>query len=225
MRSMLLKFKAIFKKLLIKFSLLEALAIFSLFMSFVVVTLYGTECILDTSACPQSISFHAYTAGSIIRIFYAMCLPAISLNQFSPCHHKIVQGKNAVARISTIIDREPKIKNAESAIIPEKFEGVFEFKNVKFNYPKDNKKKKVFEGLNMKIDCTKTVIKGNSGCGKSTILQLIMRFYDPDEGEITLDGVNLKNIDIQWLRSQIGYVGQEPVLFATSIRQNLLLGN
>ena len=70
----------------------------------------------------------------------------------------------------------------------------------------------------MKIDCAKAVIKGKSGCGKSTIMQLIMRFYDPDEGEVTLDGVNLKDISIEWLRSQIGYVGQEPVLFATTIR-------
>lgn len=63
-----------------------------------------------------------------------------------------------------------------------------------------------------------------SGCGKSTIFQLIMRYYDPDEGTVYLDGINLRNINLEWLRSQIGYVGQEPVLFATSIKQNMLLG-
>jgi ATP-binding cassette subfamily B (MDR/TAP) protein 1 len=59
---------------------------------------------------------------------------------------------------------------------------------------------------------------GESGCGKSTIFQLIMRFYDPDQGRITLDGIDLKLIDLKWLRESIGYVGQEPVLFATTIR-------
>ena len=65
---------------------------------------------------------------------------------------------------------------------------------------------------------------GDSGCGKSTIFQLMMRFYDPTEGRVTLDGVDLRELDVGWLRNQIGYVGQEPVLFATSIRENLLFG-
>ena len=52
-----------------------------------------------------------------------------------------------------------------------------------------------------------------------------MRFYDPDEGRVTLDGIDLREIDLYWLRSQIGYVGQEPVLFATTLRENLLFGN
>lgn len=71
----------------------------------------------------------------------------------------------------------------------------------------------------------KTGLVGESGCGKSTTLQLIMRFYDPDSGRVTIDGHDLKTIDLIWLRSQIGYVGQEPVLFATSIKENLLFGN
>lgn len=61
-------------------------------------------------------------------------------------------------------------------------------------------------------------IIGKSGSGKSTIFQLIMRFYDPDDGAIYLDGVDLRDLDLDWLRSQIGYVTQEPVLFASSIR-------
>ena len=65
---------------------------------------------------------------------------------------------------------------------------------------------------------------GESGCGKSTTFQLILRFYDPDEGKITLDGIDLRELDLNWLRDQIGYVGQEPVLFATTIKENLLFG-
>ena len=65
---------------------------------------------------------------------------------------------------------------------------------------------------------------GPSGSGKSTILQLIMRFYDPDQGIINLDGIDLREYDLDWLRSKIGYVNQEPILFATSIKENLLMG-
>lgn len=77
----------------------------------------------------------------------------------------------------------------------------------------------------MEFHMNKTGLVGESGCGKSTIIQLIMRFYDPDEGRITLDGYDLRLLNLVWLRQQIGYVGQEPVLFATSIRENLLFGN
>lgn len=77
----------------------------------------------------------------------------------------------------------------------------------------------------MQFDINKTGLVGESGCGKSTTLQLIMRFYDPDEGRILLDGHDLRTLDLIWLRQQIGYVGQEPVLFATTIKENLLFGN
>ena len=76
----------------------------------------------------------------------------------------------------------------------------------------------------MTIDCKNSALVGKSGCGKSTIFQLLMRFYDPDSGVIYLDGHDLRDLDLDWLRSRIGYVSQEPVLFATSIRENLVLG-
>lgn len=77
-------------------------------------------------------------------------------------------------------------------------------------------------GINLEINKHKVALVGESGCGKSTLMQLIMRFYDPDQGYITVDGHNLKDIDLGWLRGVIGYVGQEPVLFDTTIRENLL---
>lgn len=64
---------------------------------------------------------------------------------------------------------------------------------------------------------------GISGSGKSTILQLLMRFYDPDSGRILLDGIDIRDLDLKWLRQKIGYVGQEPSLLGGSIRDNLLM--
>lgn len=66
---------------------------------------------------------------------------------------------------------------------------------------------------------------GSSGCGKSTIIQLVARFYDPDEGEITLDGIPLKNLKIQDLRRAMAIVQQEPLLFNTTIKKNIMYGN
>lgn len=102
--------------------------------------------------------------------------------------------------------------------------GVIRFENVTFAYPKE-KERKILDNLTLQLDVNKTGLVGESGCGKSTIMQLIMRFYDPDEGKVTLDGHDLRDIDLEWLRQQIGYVGQEPILFATSIKENLLFGN
>lgn len=92
-----------------------------------------------------------------------------------------------------------------------------------FSYPKD-KSKQVISNLSIEFHVNNTALVGESGCGKSTMLQLIMRFYDPDEGRVLLDGNDLRQLDLTWLRNQIGYVGQEPVLFATTIKENLKLG-
>ena len=70
----------------------------------------------------------------------------------------------------------------------------------------------------------KIALVGESGCGKSTVMQIIERFYDADQGQVTIDGVDVKDMSLDYLRENIGYVGQEPVLFATSIRENLLYG-
>jgi ATP-binding cassette subfamily B (MDR/TAP) protein 1 len=116
------------------------------------------------------------------------------------------------------------IKNPENGLQPEKINGVISFEHVTFAYPKD-KTKKILDNISIEFDISNTALVGESGCGKSTILQMIMRFYDPDEGRILLDGNDLRDLDLLWLRNKIGYVGQEPVLFATSIKENLLLGN
>lgn len=92
-----------------------------------------------------------------------------------------------------------------------------------FAYPKD-RSRNILDQFDLEISSKFSAVVGQSGCGKSTIFQLLMRFYDPDEGRILLDGVDLRDLDLNWLRSQIGYVGQEPVLFATTIKENLLFG-
>ena len=83
----------------------------------------------------------------------------------------------------------------------------------------------ILNGLNVKIPSGKTVaLCGPSGCGKSTTIQLIQRFYDPDEGVVTLDGRDLRTINLRWLRSNIGIVSQEPVLFFGTIEDNIRFG-
>ena len=106
---------------------------------------------------------------------------------------------------------------------PEKVTGRIEFSNVHFTYP-TREEVEIFRGFDLTIEAGKTVaLVGPSGSGKSTTVQLIERFYDPSAGTITLDGVDLKSLNVSWLRQQIGLVSQEPKLFATSIKQNIAI--
>lgn len=103
----------------------------------------------------------------------------------------------------------------------EGFEGTIELKHVDFKY--ESRNEYVFKNMNIKINMgEKAAFVGASGCGKSTIIQLLQRFYFPESGSITVNGIDLKDFDIHYLRSQFGVVSQEPVLFNGSFKENII---
>ena len=122
-----------------------------------------------------------------------------------------------------IYDYKPKIVSRKN-IIPESFEGEIEFNNVTFAYPL-KPDVNVLKNLSTKIEKGKVVaIVGHSGSGKTTISNLIQRFYDPNEGSITIDGIDLRDFNLAWLRRTIGFVAQEPTLYSTTIEDNVTYG-
>ncbi|KAF9623243.1 hypothetical protein IFM89_000732 [Coptis chinensis] len=124
-----------------------------------------------------------------------------------------------------VLRRVPEIDtdNLEGDVM-QSVSGEVEFKNVKFVYP-SRPDTIILKDFTFKVPAGKTVaLVGTSGSGKSTVVALIERFYNPNSGEILLDGISLSKLQRKWLRSQIGLVGQEPVLFAISIKENILFG-
>jgi ATP-binding cassette subfamily B protein len=125
-------------------------------------------------------------------------------------------------RIIKILETKPNIKNLENATEFENIKGKIEFKNIFFGY---NKEKIIFENLNLKINPGEYIaLVGASGSGKSTICNLIPRFYDVLSGEILIDNINVKNIKIKSLRENIGFVHQDAFLFSGTIKGNILFG-
>jgi len=125
-----------------------------------------------------------------------------------------------------LIDRIPPIdiraEGSDSG--PNGFKGQLVFESVGFRFPA-RRENRVYKNLNLTMEAGTTVaLVGTSGSGKSTAVQLIERFYDPDSGRVLLDGVDLKNMRVPWLRQNIGLVGQEPVLFSGTIYDNIALG-
>jgi ATP-binding cassette, subfamily B (MDR/TAP), member 1 len=123
------------------------------------------------------------------------------------------------------IKRKPNIDAYDtSGVILENIKGDIELKDVYFRYPA-RPDVQIFAGFSFYIPCgTTAALVGQSGSGKSTIISLLERFYDPEAGEVLIDGVNLKSFQVKWIREQIGLVGQEPVLFTASIKENIAYG-
>lgn len=138
----------------------------------------------------------------------------------------ITEAKSAAMRITEMIDREPAIDGDDKKGKALSYvRGEIQFKGVYFNYP-SRPDTPVLQGLEITVPAGRSVgLVGGSGSGKSTIISLLQRFYDPIEGEILLDGYKINRLHLKWLRSQMGLVSQEPVLFATSIKENILFGN
>jgi len=166
------------------------------------------------------------TGGTILAVFFSVIMGSIALGQLAPPLASFIAAKAAIAPMIEIIERKPLIDgfSEEGAKPIEKPKGNIELKNIIFAYP-SRPNINVCKGYNLSIKSGETVaLCGASGCGKSTVINLLLRFYDPQSGELTLDGNNIKDLNIKWLRSQIGYVGQEPVLFSGSIADNIAYG-
>uniref|UniRef100_A0A8B9LZE9 ATP-binding cassette, sub-family B (MDR/TAP), member 11a n=1 Tax=Astyanax mexicanus TaxID=7994 RepID=A0A8B9LZE9_ASTMX len=158
-------------------------------------------------------------------VFFGVLIGAMNLGQASPCLEAFASGRAAAKSIFDTIDRIPKIDCfSEEGHKLEKVKGDIEFHSIEFNYP-SRPDVKILDNLNLEVKAGETTaFVGPSGSGKSTAVQLIQRFYDPSQGMVTLDGHDIRSLNIQWLRSLIGIVEQEPVLFATSISENIRYG-
>ncbi len=132
-----------------------------------------------------------------------------------------LQGSLACAeRVFELLDCEDEVPDGD--VIPQKIEGNISFKNVSFSY---NKNKTLIEDLNLEIKAGQRVaIVGPTGCGKTTLINLLMRFYDVDGGEILIDGVNIKDIPRKVLRSSFGMVLQDTYLFNATVGENIAYG-
>ncbi|CAN0000823.1 unnamed protein product, partial [Choristocarpus tenellus] len=131
----------------------------------------------------------------------------------------------AAARIFAIVDRKPAIDPTDEggSKMPD-IKGSIELRNVNFRYPA-RPEAKVFRDFNLTVEPGTTVaLVGASGSGKSTAVNLVLRFYDPERGAVLLDGVDIRTLNLSWMRERIALVSQEPVLFATSIADNIAYG-
>ncbi|XP_041662861.1 bile salt export pump [Cheilinus undulatus] len=187
-----------------------------IFLCFALAFWYGSKLVIDTKEL---------SPGTLIQVFFGVLMAAMNLGQASPCLEAFASGRAAAKTIFDTIDREPEIDCfSDKGHRLEKVKGDIEFHNISFFYP-SRPEVKILDNLSMQIKAGETTaFVGPSGSGKSTTVQLIQRFYDPKEGMVTLDGHDIRTLNIQWLRSLIGIVEQEPVLFATTIAENIRFG-
>ncbi|KAK6631142.1 hypothetical protein RUM43_014238 [Polyplax serrata] len=163
-----------------------------------------------------------YTAGQMTTVFFSVMVGSMNFGITTPYIEVFASAKAAGAKVFWVIDRiSPIDPNSSAGSKPESLKGNIEFKNVGFTYP-SRSDIPILKGVSFSIRKGETVaLVGSSGCGKSTCLQLIQRFYDCSEGQVLIDGEDIKSLNVKYLRQHIGVVGQEPILFGTSVRENI----
>lgn len=161
-----------------------------------------------------------YALSGPTFIYYMVILYSIinPLKDFSKAGYNIPKGLASMERVDKILLAENNIQEKEDAKEIPSFEHEIEFRNVSFRYDE----KWILRNINLKIQKGKTIaIVGQSGGGKSTLVDLIPRYYDVQEGEVLIDGINVKDLKIDYLRQLIGNVNQEAILFNDSFRNNI----
>ncbi|GAB2287878.1 ABC transporter B member 19 [Dionaea muscipula] len=161
--------------------------------------------------------------GKAFTSIFSAIVGGMSLGQSFSNIGAFSKGKAAGYKLMEIIKQKPSIvQDTCCGKCLDEVHGNIEFKNVSFSYP-SRPDIMILRNFSILFPAGKTVaVVGGSGSGKSTVVSLIERFYDPNQGQILLDGVDIKTLQLRWLRDQIGLVNQEPALFATTILENIL---
>jgi ABC-type multidrug transport system fused ATPase/permease subunit len=170
-------------------------------------------------------SGNAWTGGEVMTVFFAVLMGAFSLGQIGPSMQAIAAGRAAAYRLYEVIDRVPPIDVlSEGGAKFDNLRANVEFRDVHFRYPTRDEVS-ILRGLSFSVRAGQTVaLVGTSGCGKSTALALLERFYDVDRGAILVDGHDLRELNVAWWRQQVAMVSQEPVLFDATIEDNIRFG-
>ncbi|KAL4457545.1 hypothetical protein ABPG75_012410 [Micractinium tetrahymenae] len=173
----------------------------------------------------QLVSKGENTFEEVLKVFFSIFLAAMGAAQAQMFFPDVAKGKAATQRVFTIIDRQPKIDaSSQEGAMPLEVHGEVELRNVTFAYPQ-RPEVKVFRNFNLKVPCGHSVaLVGESGSGKSTVIGLIERFYDPLAGQVLLDGRDIRELNLRWLRDHLSLVGQEPILFNMTVKDNIRYG-
>jgi ATP-binding cassette subfamily B protein len=184
-------------------------------LSFLIVLLYGGVLVFD-----NSMSF-----GDLFAFIMVLNFSVEPLNFMARFIGNMPQISETSERVAYILNSRVTVKEKEKAIELPPITGEVEFKNVSFSFT-DTKDHRVLKNINLKVKPGENIaILGATGSGKSSLVNLIPRFYDASDGEVLIDGVNIKDVSFKSLRKQIGFVSQERLLFSRSIRDNIALGN
>ncbi|KAI3920894.1 hypothetical protein MKW98_015882 [Papaver atlanticum] len=179
-------------------------------------TWYGSKLVIEKG----------FNEGNIINIIFCLIIGGMALGQAFPCLNAFAAGKTASYKMFRVFERKPLISIAETkGIILENIEGEVRLDGIYFSYP-TRPEVQVLSGFSLYVPSgTTSALVGKSGSGKSTVINIVERFYDPQAGNVLIDGVNLKELQLKWVRQNvIGLVSQEPTLFATTIRENIIYG-
>ncbi|KAJ6967410.1 P-glycoprotein [Populus alba x Populus x berolinensis] len=160
---------------------------------------------------------------SIMKSFFVLITTAIAMGESLAMAPDILKGNQIAASVFELLDRKTKVIGDAGEEL-KNVEGTIELRGVQFSYP-SRPDSLIFKDFDLRVCSGKSMaLVGQSGSGKSSVLALILRFYDPTAGKVMIDGIDIKKLKLKFLRKHIGLVQQEPPLFATSIYENILYG-
>ncbi|KAG6684446.1 hypothetical protein I3843_12G065200 [Carya illinoinensis] len=160
---------------------------------------------------------------SVMKAFFVLIVTALAMGETLAMAPDLLKGNQMVASVFEVMDRKTEVLGDVGEELMT-VEGTIEFRGVQFSYP-SRPEVLIFKDFNLRVRSGKSMaLVGQSGSGKSSVISLILRFYDPTAGRVMIDGKDIKKLKIKSLRRHIGLVQQEPALFATSIYENILYG-
>lgn len=173
---------------------------------------------------PSEVKAGELSIGELVMFVSYLALFYVPINQIHSVNHLLQHALAASERIFEVLDTKPDVVDAPGVVTPEKkLDGTVSLRDVRFNYREDVP---VLNGVTVDIPSGERVaLVGPSGAGKSTLIKLMMRFYDVKEGSLALGGVDVRDLPLAYLRSQVGLVQQEPFLFNGTVRDNIAYSN